>query len=416
MLILHGLVGLLVFVLLAVLISENRRAIKFKPVLIGVFAQIVLAIVIQKVPYIVTAFQYVDEGVLALNQATLAGTGFVFGYIGGGKIPFHTTGSTFILAFQALPLVIVIAALSSLLFYLRILPFVIQGISWVFRKVFDIGGALAVGLSSNLFLGMAESPVVIKPYLQHLTRSELFTLMTCGMAGVAGTVMALYVIILGSAIQGVMVHIISAVLISVPGTIAISRIIVPETGLLTRGKDISSRDALGVIDAIMSGVKTGSEIFVSILAMLIVFISLITLVNKGLGCIPPINGHIVSLSYLLGFIFEPFMWLMGVPWAQAHTAGELMATRMVLNELVSYQHLAHLPAGALDPKSQLMLVYAMCGFANFSSLGIMLAAYNVLIPERRREFVSLGFKALIAGTIVTSMTATIVGVLYGLHF
>ena len=207
--------------------------------------------------------------VLALNSAALEGTKFVFGYLGGGALPFNTSGpgSSFILAFQALPLVIVVASLSSLLFYLRILPLVIQAMSWVFRKTLGVGGALAVGLSANLFLGMAESPVVIRPYLQHLTRSELFTLMTCGMAGVAGTVMALYVILLGPVISGVMTHILSAVLISIPGTVVVSRIMIPEVEQMTRGKLGYHKESLGVVDAIMSGVKIGGEIFVSIIGM-----------------------------------------------------------------------------------------------------------------------------------------------------
>ncbi|NCX93674.1 MAG: nucleoside:proton symporter [Gammaproteobacteria bacterium] len=413
--ILHGLLGLTVFILLAALMSENKKAIKIKHIFIGLSIQILLAVLLSKLEFVVNFFKAIDRGVIALNHATLQGTSFVFGYLGGGSLPFSvkTGTSTFILAFQALPMVIVVAALSSLLFHLRVLPLVIQMLSWLFRKTLSIGGALAMGMSSNLFLGMAESPVVIRPYLQHLTRSELFTLMTCGMAGVAGTVMTLYVVFLSSIIHDVMIHVISAVLISIPATVLISRIIVPETGQLTRGKDIYARASLGVIDALMSGVKIGGEVFVSIVAMLIVFISLIALVNTILSDFPTwISGTPWSLSDLLGYLFQPFMWLMGIPWAEAHTAGDLMATRMVLNELVSYQQMVALPAGALDVKSQLIMVYAMCGFANFGSLGIMLAAYNVLIPERRHEFVNLGFKALIAGTIVTCMTGTIIGMLF----
>jgi CNT family concentrative nucleoside transporter len=415
--ILHGVFGVTVFLLVAYLLSEDRSHIKFRPILLGLLIEIILTLIIFKVPSMLKIFNWIDHMVLALNAAALEGTQFVFGYLGGGALPFQAAGkgSPFILAFQALPLVIVVASLSSLLFYLRILPFIIQGMSWIFRKTLGVGGALAVGLSANLFLGMAESPVVIRPYLQHLTRSELFTLMTCGMAGVAGTVMALYVILLGPVMSGVMTHILSAVLISIPGTVMISRMIIPEQEQMTRGKIIYQREALGVVDAIMSGVKIGGEIFVSIIGMLIVFIALIALLNKAISFLPLFHGQVLSLSVLLGYIFMPFMWAMGIPWSEAHAAGDLMGTRMILNEIVSYQKLASLPAGVLSPKSALMMVYAMCGFANIGSLGIMLAAYNVLIPERRHEFVSLAPRSLIAGTLVTCITATVVGALYNFN-
>jgi CNT family concentrative nucleoside transporter len=417
LLILHGFFGVLTFLLLACLLSENRKKIKIKPIFLGLLIEFFLTLIIFKVPLMLQAFNWVDRMVLALNSAALEGTKFVFGYLGGGALPFNTSGpgSSFILAFQALPLVIVVASLSSLLFYLRILPLVIQAMSWVFRKTLGVGGALAVGLSANLFLGMAESPVVIRPYLQHLTRSELFTLMTCGMAGVAGTVMALYVILLGPVISGVMTHILSAVLISIPGTVVVSRIMIPEVEQMTRGKLGYHKESLGVVDAIMSGVKIGGEIFVSIIGMLIVFIAIIALVNKAISFLPLVHGQELSLNFLLGYLFMPFMWVMGIPWSEAHVAGNLMATRMILNEIVSYQQLASLPAGTLDPKSRLMMVYAMCGFANIGSLGIMLAAYNVLIPERRAEFVSLAPRSLIAGTLVTCITASVVGTLYCYH-
>ena len=411
---LKGLLGIAVFLFLAFVLSENRRHIRIKPLILGLVVQFLFALLIFKIPLMLIVFNEINKAVLALNSATMEGTQFVFGYLSGGPPPFKASGmgSTFILAFQALPLVIVVASLSSLLFYLRILPLIIQGMSWFFCRTLGVGGALAVGLSANLFLGMAESPVVIRQYLQHLTRSELFTLMTCGMAGVAGTVMALYVILLGPVISGVMMHILSAVLISIPGTVIVSRIVIPETETMTRGKVVYQREALGLVDAIMSGVKIGSEIFASILGMLIVFIALIALVNKGLSFLPLIHGHIVSLNYLLGYVFMPFMWVMGIPWSEAHIAGDLMATRMILNEIVSYQQLATLAPGTLSPKSSAMMIYAMCGFANIGSLGIMLAAYNVLIPQRRREFVSMAPRSLIAGTIVTCITATWVGAFF----
>lgn len=410
----HGFLGLAGFIGLAFLLSENKRCVKPTLIFIGLSLQIILAIVLAKVPFFLDFFTAINKGVLSLTQATLEGTRFVFGYIGGAPLPFKTdgTGSTFSLAFQAMPLVIVISALSAILFYLRVLPFFIKGIALILGKCLHIGGALAVAVSANLFIGMAESPLVIRPYLNQLTRSELFTLMTCGMAGVAGSVMALYAIILSPIIPNVMEHVISAVLISLPAAILISKIIVPETQIETAGQEIYREESLGLVDALIKGVKLGGEIFVSIIAMLLVLVALVAFADKLLSLLPALGGQPITLAYLLGFIFEPFMWLMGIPWSQAHPAGDLMATRLVLNELVSYGQLATLAPGILDSRSQLMLLYSMCGFANFSGLGIMLSAYNVLIPNRRSEFISLGFKALFAGTICTCMTGTIIGVLY----
>ena len=413
MTIVHGIFGLICFVLLAILLSENRAAIKPKLIIIGLILQVALAILLSRSQAVVHVFSDINRAVLVLNHATEEGTAFVFGFIGGGKVPFAITdpSATFSLAFQAMPLVIVISAISSILFYLRILPIIIKGIAWIVGRFLHIGGALAVAVSANLFVGMAESPLVIRPYLGQLTRSELFTLMTCGMAGVAGTVMALYVLILSPILSNVMDHVIAAVLISLPAVAVISRIIVPETQAETAGQKIHVEPSIGIIDALIRGIKVGGEVFVSIIGMLLVLVAIVAFINKFLGLLPPIQGHVISLSYLLGFVFQPFMWIMGIPWGQSHMAGELMATRLVLNELVSYGQLATIPAGSLDARSQLMLMYSMCGFANFSGLGIMLAAYNVLIPERRREFITLGMKALIAGTICSCMTATIIGML-----
>lgn len=412
--VIHGLFGLFVFVFIAYLFSENRRAVKWRPVLIGIVTQCIFAVLFTKIPFFIEVFNDLNKGVLALEHATMSGTSFVFGYIGGAAIPFKVKQnvSTYSLAFQALPLVIVISALSSLLFYYRIMPFIIRHIANIVQKILGLGSAIAIGVTANIFLGMAESPLVIRPYMKRITHSELFTMMTCGMAGVAGTVMGLYVAILSPVMPHVMSKVIAAVLISLPAVVVISRVMVPETHEMTQGQKLYVENRLSAIDALTKGVSIGAQVFISIIAMLIVLVALVAFFDKLLGLIPAIGGQTLSLSYLLGFLFQPFMWLMGIPWAKTHIAGDLMATRLVLNELVSYQHLAALKAGVLDAKSQLILVYAMCGFANISGLGIMLSTYNVLMPKRRKEFMALGGKALFAGTICTMMTGTIVGVIY----
>ena len=412
--ILHAVLAMFVFLLIAALVSENKSKIKYKPIFVGIFIQVLLALVLSKLSIFADFFNLINRAVLALEYATMQGTSFVFGYIGGGKMPFKVEGnvSTYSLAFQALPLVIVISAISSLLFYFRIMPFIIRHISWAVRHLLGLGGAIAIGVTSNLFLGMAESPLIIRPYMKRITHSELFTMMTCGMAGVAGTVMGLYVAILSPIMPHIMNHVIAAVIISLPAVVIVSRIMVPENEALTEGKDLYIEKRLSAIDALTKGISIGAQVFISIVSMLIVLVALVAFINKGLALLPPIEGHMLSLSYLLGFIFQPFMWLMGIPWAEAHIAGDLMATRLVLNELVSYQQLAELPNLILDVKSKLILIYAMCGFANISGLGIMLSTYNVLMPKRRKEFMALGAKALLAGTLCTMMTGTIMGVLY----
>lgn len=406
--------ALFVFIALAWVFSERRSQVRFKPILIALMIQILLAIALSKIPFFTDLFGWINRAVIALENSTMEGTSFVFGYIGGGAAPFKVEGhaSTYSLAFQALPLVIVISATSSLLFYYRIMPFIIRHISWAVSHVLGLGGALAIGVSSNLFLGMAEAPLVIRPYMKRITHSELFTMMSCGMAGVAGTVMGLYVAILTPIAPHIMSHVIASVIITLPAVVIISRVMVPEIETLTEGRELYVEKRLSAIDALTKGVSIGAQVFISIVAMLIVLVAIVAFINKGLALLPTIDGTTLSLSYLIGFIFQPFMWLMGIPWDQAHSAGDLMATRLVLNELVSYQHLASLPAGILDAKSQLILIYAMCGFANISGLGIMLSTYNVLIPKRRKEFMAMGTKALLAGTLCTMMTGTIMGVLY----
>lgn len=417
MLALQALLGYLIFLSIAFLLSENRTAIRFKVVFFGCLVQVLLALGLSQLSWIVKAFNLINTGILALNQACLKGTAFVFGFVGGAQPPFQALpgSSTFSLAFQAMPLVIVISALSSILFYLRVLPVMIKGISWALRKSLGLGGALATAVSANLFIGMAESPLVIRPYLRQLTRSELFTLMTCGMAGVAGTVMGLYVMMLSAKISLVMDHVISAVLINIPAVVVVSRIMVPETRAVTAGQDMHVESSTNFIEALIKGVRVGGEVFVSIIAMLLTLVALVDFLDQMLQFLPNLLGSPMSLERLLGFGFAPLVWLMGIPWHEAQIAGQLMGARLVLNELVSYGQLAALPSGALDARVQVMMLYAMCGFANLSGLGIMLSVYHVLIPERRKEFLSLGFKALLAGTLCSMMTATLVGLIDFVH-
>ena len=337
----------------------------------------------------------------------------VFGYLGGGKLPFAEKYpvASFILAFRALPLVLFISALSALLFYWKILPVVVKAFSWALQKTMGLGGAEGLGVSANIFVGMVESPLFIRPYLNDMTRSEIFTLMTSGMATIAGTVMVLYASILSNVIPDIMGHILTASIISVPAAIMISKIMVPETGRLTSGEVSSPEETLSAMDAITKGTMQGIQLLINIIAMLIVLVALVHLVNLILGLLPNIGNQPVTLQRLLGLVMAPVVWLMGVPWKEAPVAGALMGTKTILNEFLAYLDMSRLTQGALSHKSLMIMTYAMCGFANPGSLGIMIGGMGTMAPERRDEIVSLGFRSIVAGTLATCMTGAVVGIL-----
>jgi CNT family concentrative nucleoside transporter len=376
---------------------------------------IVTALLLLEVPAIRSAFALVNRAVNAIAEAAQAGTSFVFGYVGGGALPFALTtpGAEFVLAFQALPIVLVMSVLTTLLFYWRILPPVVRGFSWALERTMDVGGAVGLSTAANIFLGMVESPLFIRPYLARLTRGELFMVMTGGMAGIAVTVFVLYATILSKAIPDVAGHILVASILGAPAALLIGMLMVPDLpGECTDiGKVEIGRVADGTMDAIVRGTAAGLELLLNIVAMLIVLVALVHLANAILGLLPDAAGSAITLQHLLGLAMAPVCWLMGVPWGQAITAGSLMGIKTVLNELIAYLELAKLPAGALDDRSRLIMLYAMCGFANFGSLGSMIAGVTVMAPERRADIVSLGLKSIVSGTLTTCLMGAIVGVL-----
>lgn len=408
---LQSLFGLFAIAGIAWLLSENRRNVKWKSAAAGILLQIAIAGLMLNVPAFKDFFLVLNKLVIALEDASKAGTAFVFGYLGGGPLPFDEKfpGSSFILAFQALPLVLVIGALSSLLFYWRVLPYVVKALSLALQKALNIGGALSLGCSTTIFLGMVESPLLIKPYLKQMTRSELFSLMTCGMACIAGTVMVLYSTILKGVIPDPMGHILIASLIHASAAITVARIIIPETGEQTTGSLMPGQTASNSMDAIVKGTLDGLHLLLNIIAMLVVMVALVYLANQCLSALPDINGGPVTLQKLLGYLMSPIVWLFGIPWSEAQAAGSLMGTKTMLNELLAYIELAKLPPEALSPRSRLIMTYALCSFANFGSLGILIGGLGSMVPERRDEVVSLSIKALLAGTIATCMTGAVVG-------
>ena len=412
-LVLQSVAGIVMFALIALALSENRRRIGLKTASIGIGLQFVVGLLLLKLSLFRAFFLLLNRLVLSLEESTAAGTAFVFGYLGGGPLPFDEKfpGAGFILAFRALPLVLVISALSALLFYWKVLPLVVRAFSWALRKTMGIGGAEGLGVSANVFVGMVEAPLFIRPYLNHMTRSELFSLMTCGMATIAGTVMVLYASLLSRTIPDVMGHILTASIISVPAAITVSKIMVPETGELTSGAMTAPEKASGAIDAVTRGTLQGVTLVINIVAMLVVLVALVHLLNLILGWVPHWRGQAVTLQRILGLVMAPVTWLMGIPWEETATAGALMGTKTVLNEFIAYLDLSRLPEGSLAPRSKLILTYAMCGFANPGSLGIMIGGLGTMAPERREEIVSLGLRSIVAGTLATCMTGAVVGII-----
>ncbi len=409
----QSIIGLVAFIFIAWLISENRKRVNTKVILGGLLLQLVLAILLLKFPILKSFFLWLNKLVEVIQESTLEGTKFVFGYIGGGDVPFEVKSgaSTFILATQSLPLVLVMSVISSILFYWRILPLIVKGFSYILKKATGIGGALGLGVAANIFVGMVEAPLIIRPYVSKMTRSELFTLMTSGMATIAGTVMFLYAAILRTVIPDALGHILIASIISAPASILIAMVMVPETQKSAVEKvPFTYRGAESTMDALVKGVDSGLQLLLNIIAMLIVLVALVALVNRIVGFLPPIGGKPVTLERLLGYVMAPLVWLAGVPWKEALTAGQLMGTKTIINELVAYVKLASLPAGALSERSKLIMTYAMCGFANFGSLGIMIAGFRVIAPDRQKDVLSLGIKSIVAGTLATLMTGAIVGI------
>ncbi len=407
--------GLFIFTGLAWLISEKRNAVRLKPVAIGMALQLVLALALLKAPLFKEFFLLLNKAVQALESATRDGSSFVFGYLGGGPLPFDEKfpGASFVLALQALPLVLVISALSALLFYWGVLPLIVKGFALALRKTMGIGGAAGLGSAANIFVGMVESPLLVRPYFKQMTRSEIFILMTCGMATIAGTMMVLYSSILASVEPSALGHILTASIISAPAAIAIAMVMVPESGEATAGDMKPATQYSSSMDAITKGTIDGVTLLINIVAMLIVLVALVSLVNAILALLPHFGGEPVTLQKILGYLMAPVVFFMGIPWGEAVTAGSLMGVKTVLNEFLAYQQLASLPEDALSPGSKLIMIYALCGFANFGSLGIMIGGLGAMAPERREEIVSLGIKSIISGTLATCMTGAVVGIVGG---
>jgi CNT family concentrative nucleoside transporter len=402
--------------LLAFLCSENRRQIPWRTVVSGVALQIVFALILIGIPGANKAMFWLNDAAEALHAATLTGTQFVFGYLGGGAPAFAEThpGASFILAFQALPLVLTISALASLLFHWGVLQRITAAFAWLLRRSMGVSGPLALGAAVHVFVGMVEAPLLVRPYLTRMQRGELFALMTCGMAGVAGTVMIIYASFLSPFVPNALGNILIASIISTPAGLAVAALMVPfapsdrpEARLVIEHPPHSS------LDALVKGTIDGIPILAAIITVLLVTVALVALANATLGLLPNWDGAAITLQRLFALPFRPVMWLIGVPWAETGTAATLMATKTVLNEFVAYLNFSQLPAETFSPRSRMVLTYALCGFANFGSLGIVIGGLGAMIPARRAEIVDLGFRTILSGTLATCMSGAIAGALAG---
>jgi concentrative nucleoside transporter, CNT family len=404
--------GLIVLLLIAWLLSERRRLVSWRFAALGILTQIALAALFLKLPFTATFFAGVNRGVLAVQRATEAGASFVFGFLGGGQPPFAEThaGASVVLAFRFLPLIIVVSALAALLTYWRVLPLVVRALASLFERVLGIGGAVALCSVANPFLGMVESSILVRPYIERLTRSELCMVMCTGLATIAGTVLVLYATMLRGVIPNSAGHLLVASIISLPAAMVIARILIPESAPPTPG-ELRLGEVHGAFEAITQGTRQGLELFLNIVAILLVFVALVYLLDEVLGLLPAVRGSPLTLERVLGWAFAPIAWLIGIPWREAPTVGSLLGTKTVLNELLAYRQLSHLGEGELGERSRLIATYALCGFANLGSVGILVTGLATMAPARRAEIAGLGLRALVGGTLATCATAAVVGML-----
>ncbi len=411
----QGVLGILAILLLAWLVG-GRQKLSWKIIATGLGLQFVLAALLLKVGPFRAALLVLNRGIEAVIRATETATAYVFGFVGGGPAPFDVTNSGAVssLAFMALPIVLVLSVLSALLWHWRVIPLIVSGFSRVLQKSFGLSGEIGFAAAASIFFGQVEAPLLIRAYLNAMSKAELFILMTCGMATVAGTVMGLYASLLTGVIDTPLSHILIASVISAPAAIMLAIMIKPLDNSITLSvEDVSERADKAIhydgnMDAIMQGTMIGLKMLVNIVATLIVFVALAALVDEMLSLLPAIQGQPVTLARISGVVFAPLMWLIGIPWQEANIAGQLMGTKTILNEFIAFVNLQSAP---LSDYSRLIMTYALCGFANLGSVGIMIAGLMTICPGRIRDIIAMSPLSILSGTLATSMTAAIVGLI-----
>lgn len=410
--------GLILIPAIAWLLSEGRRTISLRAgmgiIAAGLGIQLVLAAIFFLLPQSVYVFELIGRAIAALQTATLEGVKVVFGYLGGAPAPFEVKfpENGFILAIQALPLILLISVLSKLLFHWGIMQRVVAAFAFLLRRTMGVDGPLGTVAAANIFIGMVEAPLLVRPYIATMSRSALFAAMTVGMATVAGTVMALYASLLAPGLPSAAGHILAASIISAPAALMIAWLMVPgETGDDGADVRLEREEGSSVMDAIATGTLDGLRLLAYVTAMLVVMLALVALANKILGLFNPLLGFPLTVQGILGWLLRPVAWVIGIPWAESARAGELIGIKTVLNEFVAFLELARVPADELSDRSRLILTYALCGFANFGSLGILTGGLVAMAPERREDILALGPRSLVSGTLATLLTGAVAGLL-----
>ena len=406
----HILIGFVGLILLAFPFSVNYRNIKYKYIFYGVGSQLILAAVLLKLPFVISFFEFLGYGVTVLQNATIEGASFVFGFPpSDSSFVYRSLLETF--AFGVLPYIIVMSCISAILWYWGVLPFIVKIISRACQKLFNIGGPVGLGAAANVFIGQVEAPLLIKPFVNKLSNKELLILMTAGMATVAGSVMVALISILEVQFpnENLIQHFLTASILSIPAAIMYANIMIPSDTTTDSDNTHTDKVYKSTMDAITSGTAQGTGIAVSVGTILIAVIALVYIVNSLLGFIGGLFGIGLSIEMLLGYFFAPITWLMGIPWNEAIVAGELLGIKTTLNEFVAYPALASLEEGLLSDRSKLITFYSLCGFANFSSVGILISGIGAMAPERKDDLINVSFKALVAATLASCMTGLVVG-------
>jgi CNT family concentrative nucleoside transporter len=414
--ILQILIGFVGLVCIAIPFSQNRTSINYRYIFVAIIFQIILAFALLKIPFIVQIFAYLSDGVSSLQAATQEGAEFVFGYLSNSSnSPFEASGAgnSMIFAFQILPLIIVISSLSALLWFWNILPLIIRAVSKVFEKLFNIGGPIGLGATANIIMGQVEAPLLVRPYLSRMSEKELLILMTAGMSTVSGSIMIALVSMLQPQFPdlNLIQHLVSASILSIPAAIMYANIMIPSAEVTNFDGNSIPKVYDSSMDAITRGTRDGLDICLNVGAILIAFIALVSLLNSILGIAGGWVGITdLSLQLILGYMFFPIVWLMGIPLSETLASAELLGLKTALNEFVAYGALANIEPGILSERSKLITLYALCGFANFSSVGILVSGISAMAPERKNDLIKVSLKALVGATLASCMTGLVIGI------
>lgn len=410
----QGLVGIALILAVAWAASEDRRAMPGWRWIAGALAmQLAIALAFIRVPLVWRAVEAINAGVSAIERATLAGSSYMFGYLGGAELPFVLkpgVAPPMVIAFQVLPLIIVFSALTALFWHWGVLRWLVNGLSWVLRRTLGVTGVVGLNAGANIFLGVVEAPLIVRSWCATMSRSELFAVMVLSMANISGALLVLYATTLAPILPDAVGHMIVASFLSLPAAILIARMMVPPRAAEADSDAVEPEVHYDdTMDAILRGTTEGVQLVLAVIGTIIVIFALVNLADQILAAAPLVDGAPVTLRRLFGWLFAPFMWAIGVPWGEAGAAGALMGTKTILNEYVAYLQFAQVPPGTFSPRSALIVTYALCSVANLASVGLLVTTIGTLAPARRREAAQLGMKSWLAGNLASGMCGAVIG-------